>query len=192
MVVNSFNFQLLLALTSIVIFYIILENFGDLLGSNTNYFSVCLSGGTGNLINEIGGDTTSTLTSLQTVISDMNSFNATSLSNDLGTQFTSLKTLMNNYEQVIAFDFSSSSDENILRSVANRSSYSGCSAGTFTSDSWIPTVTGTISCSVGGSGITTTECSTQGHIQASTNGCTGCLDTSSILASVSGSIQSDL
>lgn len=87
----------------------------------------------------------------------MSSFNATSLSNDLGAQFTSLKTLMTNYESGVAFDFSSSSDVAILGNVANRSSYSGCSANTFTADSWIPSVSGgSISCSVGGSGITTT------------------------------------
>ena len=166
-----------------------------MLGSSSTYLSVCLAGGTGDIISEIGGDTTATLSSLQSVINDMSSFDATTLSNDLTTQWDNLYSHTTAMLHGSLVDINSTSDITILTNAANPSSYSGCTAGTFTSDSWIPSIQagGSISCQVSGSNVNSSVgCTSRSNIQTSGNGCTGCIDTHYVLDSINGTIQSDL
>ena len=59
---TSYNSQYNQVITSKVHVSIIIDNFGDLVGTDiTDMISVCLPGETGNIIDTIGGDSTTAL-----------------------------------------------------------------------------------------------------------------------------------
>ena len=76
--------------------------------------SVCLATESGDIISKVGGDTTATLNSLQQVITDMTAFDSATLSSNLDTQWLNLKNKIDDYIAGNTFDFSSTTDVNVL------------------------------------------------------------------------------
>ena len=78
----------------------------------------------------IGGDTTTTLTSLHDTVESMDDFDSTALIDNIGTQWDNLLNIMTDYYTGATFDFDSSSDVDILEQLADPTAYS-CTSGTF-------------------------------------------------------------
>ena len=180
--------------TSKVTFHHNIANTKELLGSSADYFSVCLPSGSGDIISQLGGDTTALLKALEDTINGMNSFNATSTISSITQTWDPTYAGLNDRYRGKVLDFSSSSDLTLLRNIASRTGYSGCTSGTFSSDSWIPTILSgaSVSCSGATGNVDDTQCNTQANIQTSGNGCDGCIDSLKVLNVISGSIAADL
>ena len=126
----------------------------------------------------------------------MNSFDAASLSSDLGAQWDALDELITNTDEAAQIDIDTSeADFDTFGYLADPSNFA-CTAGTFQSESWVPSILSgaQISCTQSsGNKAGASECSTRADIQTSSNGCDGCISAHEVLAvSGSGNIQSDL
>ena len=128
----------------------------------------------------------------------MNSFDATTMASDFFTQFDTLDHFVTDSHTGRILDFSDSDTQNILERLADPSNFPGCTANSFQSESWVPSVLSgaAISCTQSaGSTAGDAECASSSDIQGATNGCAGCLDAQEVLLvsdNDSGDVDGDL
>lgn len=115
----------------------------------------------------------------------MNSFDSASLVSELGNQWDALDNKVTNTYAAADIDLSSSSTGyEALQYLADPSNFAGCTANSFQSESWPPSILSgsEISCTQSsGTKVDDTECSTSANIQSSGNSCAGCIDSNSVL-----------
>ena len=102
---------------------------------------------------------------------------------------------MHNFYEGQILDFNSDPDKQILEDLADPTAFN-CTAGTFQSDSWIPTIASPpqeIPCKFpAAANVDDTICSSSSIVQNSSSGCYGCIESQSVLSIISGNINSDL
>jgi hypothetical protein len=174
-------------------------NLGSVVGSQlSSYLGVCLPGGSGDIINQLGNVDLSAINNLTSVVNNINTFRAATLQTGVETALDTLDSLIDQYYYTDLFDFSSSSDQTIMRNIATPSGYT-CSVNGFSQDSWIPSLRQTtIGCSGTTSSATSTNCPASANIIAgrSTSGsggtCFGCMDSMKVLLNSGTNQISDL
>lgn len=119
----------------------------------------------------------------------MNTFDATVVNSQVDQIWDPVKQLVMGSATGQLLDFNSPSDAAILEKLSDKNNYV-CSAASFATDSWVPSVQtpNTVSCKISG-GAPITSC-TSGNFQAGT--CTGCMDSLAILMANSATLGADL
>ena len=129
-------------------------NIQPLLGAQlTGFVSVCLAGGSGDIVSQAGVDT-SAINGLSGAISQMRQYNTTLLQNTVVAALDGLQSFIDSYYYTDLNDFSSTINTDFMSKVADptTSAYSGCTNNGFQTDSWIPsTRQGSIGCVVSAS-----------------------------------------
>ena len=163
-------------------------NLGNAIGGQfSSYLSVCLPGGSGDIINQLQGVDLSAINGLTSAVSAINSFSMTTLQNGVDTALTTLTDLIDKYYYTDLYDFNSVADTNFMARIANPANYGTCAATGFTADSWVPSLRqSAVGCAAGTAGNTATsgDCSTSGAISGRTGTCLGCMDTMKIFEGV--------
>lgn len=111
------------------------------------------------------------------------SLNITYLAASVSTALTSMDTAISNYQLGVLNDLSDSASQTILQGLSNHSNYASCATAAFSSDSWIPSVQQNpiyLQCQMSGANATSSQCGGANWAAAS-GGCSGCMDTTSIL-----------
>jgi hypothetical protein len=86
-------------------------NLGSVVGSQlSSYLGVCLPGGSGDIINQLGGVDLSAINNLTSVVNNINTFRAATLQTGVETALDTLDSLIDQYYYTDLFDFISSSD----------------------------------------------------------------------------------
>ena len=158
-----------------------------------------MPGENGDIISTVAPDIYTAVDSLQETLNGMDDFDAAAMQSDLNTQWDLLYNHITDTYRSTRLDFSSTANKDILNSIANPSSYSGCTSNGFASDSWIPSIESgkAISCrSTAGVDAGSTECPDQATIQAGYNTgsgtCYGCVDSFLALQVISATIVADI
>jgi hypothetical protein len=155
-------------------------------GSAAYAISVCLKGQSGDIIQAMSNQQNSnSLALMAATINSLTAFNGNSLSSNISTAYNSLQTNLQAYSQSNTLDISDSAAINDLLYISSASNYN-CVNGDFAKDSWIPSIIQTdnaIPCRITGGGpkADKTTCPTSAGFIAQTSGCTGCMDTYSLL-----------
>lgn len=117
-------------------------------------------------------------------IAEMNAFDVAAIQSGVDNALTALQDKIDKYYYTDEFDFSSSYDKSFMAKIANPARYSSCTAGTFQTDSWVPSIRqNDINCPSAISGTTATgsDCPADIDIQGSVGTCQGCMDTTKII-----------
>ncbi len=164
-------------------------NLGAKLGAQiSSYLGVCLPGGTGDIINQIQGVNMSSITSLTTTVSSMQSFSVSTLQSGVLTSLNTLSSFIDQYYNTDIYDFSSSSDKALMAKVANpaHADYDTCAVNSFSQDSWVPSLRNSdIACAVTTSTASVAQCTNSADIvagRATSTACFGCIDSMAVLA----------
>ena len=157
-----------------------------------------MPGESGDIISTVVPEIYDTLDSMQTVINGMNEFNTDLRLSSLEGKWTSLENLIVSNYRSTSLDWSSTSNKNILKNMADPATYSGCNSNDFGSDSWIPSIEDgkTIGCqSNTGVDVDDTQCDAAA-LAAGYNGgagtCYGCIDSFLVLGQSSATIAANL
>ena len=134
-------------------------NLGNAIGGQfSSYLSVCLPGGSGDIINQLQGVDLSAINGLTSAVSAINSFSMTTLQNGVDTALTTLTDLIDKYYYTDLYDFNSVADTNFMARIANPANYGTCAATGFTADSWVPSLRqSAVGCAAGTAGNTATS-----------------------------------
>jgi hypothetical protein len=134
------------------------------------------------LVSALGGNAVNAIQNLSSSLAGISSYNATYQSLALQATLATVTTTITNYQIGVINDFSDSPSFAILTQVSNASAYSGCTTPAFYTDSWVPSDSQTyLSCLInGGSNATSSVCG-GGNFASASGGCSGCMDTTSIL-----------
>lgn len=134
----------------------------------------------------IGGGTVNALGNLTSSLTTINTFNISKQSSNVLADSSSLTSYIGYYQNGVINDLSDTASTNILVSLSKQANYPGCT-GIFTTDSWIPSYAQSptyAGCQIsGGNNATNTQCG-GANFAAGSGGCTGCMDTTSILNTV--------
>lgn len=177
-------------------------NIQPMLGAQlTGFVSVCLSGGSGDIVSQAGVDT-SAINGLSGAMDQMRQFNTTLVQNTVQSSLDGLQTFIDSYYFTDLYDFSSTTNNNFMGKVADptNAAYSGCTNNGFATDSWIPSIRqSTIGCVVSSNRqVSVTECGTSAKIAGGQSGaspnnvCYGCLDSTKILVKDPGTPLTDI
>lgn len=161
----------------------------------SSYLTVCLPGGTGDLLNQIQGVNLTAINGLTAAVNSLRAFDVSLLQTGVQTSLNTLDSFIDQYYYTDLYDFtatSGSGDKNFMAKIANPANYA-CAVNSFSSDSWVPsTRQSDIACSTTSSYASSTECPTSAAIQggrATSASCFGCMDSMKVLL-VSGASQS--
>lgn len=94
-----------LSLTSKVYYLFILENFKPILNDTADYISVCLPGGSGDILSKLGADLTDSLDGLSDAMTGMDSFGEQDFSSQVRSSWKTLKDTVENYHTGKVLDF---------------------------------------------------------------------------------------
>lgn len=164
-------------------------NLEPLVGSDlTNMVGVCLPGGTGDIVNNLGIDL-SALNGLSDAVTLLRQFRAIDVTNGVETALNTLSDNIDKYYYSDTYDFSSTADEQFLAKVATptNAAYSGCTFNSFTQDLWVPSVRNSAFSCGSLPQASTTECVTTGAAgdiakgRATSTSCFGCMDSTKII-----------
>lgn len=127
-------------------------NLGPLVPAQlSSYLSVCLPGGTGDLLNQIQGVNLTAINGLTDAVNSLRAFDVSLLQNGVQTSLNTLESFIDQYYYTDLYDFTATSgtgDKNFMAKIANPANYAGCSVNSFSSDSWVPSTRQTdIACS---------------------------------------------
>lgn len=117
----------------------------------SSYLSVCLPGGTGDLLNQIQGVDLTAINGLTDAVNSLRAFDVSLLQTGVQTSLNTLESFIDEYYYTDQYDFTATSgagDKNYMAKIANPANYA-CTVNSFTSDSWVPsTRQSDIACSV--------------------------------------------
>lgn len=149
-----------------------------------NYVSTCLPSSSGDLVTALGGGAVNAVNNLSSSLTQISNFNVTYMASIIQTSLLTTTNAITNYQMGYLDDITDSSSISILSQISNASNYAGCTSPAFTTDSWIPSTQQSpvyLSCLIsGGNNATSTQCG-GANFAAATGGCSGCMDTTSIL-----------
>ena len=144
----------------------------------------CLSSSSGNIVAAIGGGTVNAINNLSSSLTTINAFNISQQSSNVLSNSSSLTSYINYYQTGVITDISDTASISILTTLSQPSNYPGCTTTVFSTDSWIPSYTQNptyAACKInGGTNATSTQCGGANFVSGG-GGCTGCMDTTSIL-----------
>lgn len=157
-----------------------------------NILSTCLVGGPGDIMTAVGGASIgTTLSGLTNAINYTNSFNTSSESAAISSAITNITAIIDTYKNGGIIDVLNDSDSVLaIQAITKMQDFTGCPSSPV--DSYVPSMTNTslISCAISASTVNSGTCSSAANFQAGAAGCTGCIDTTSILyAYYSGNAQ---
>lgn len=127
------------------------------------------------------------LSLLATTMNSLTAINAVYLSGAVNSAYLPLQSEIFSYSEGRILDVGDSASITALKHLSNPNNYQGCSKGNFAGDSWIPStnqVDNSVPCQSSlSTPATSSTCLNKAYFDAAAPGCTGCMDTFSLLYS---------